>query len=95
MFICVWHIMMLSDYSVVDIQIFSQETMIFFNTSETALRTLDGQQINHHIFLKFLNMICLAIKYWLVMKKRPYILTLEYDYFVVSLYGTLHLKGSK
>ena len=28
-------------------------------------------------------------------KKNPYILTLEFDYFVVSLYGTLHLKGSK
>lgn len=33
---------------------------------------LDGQQINHHIFLKFSKMICLSINYQLIKKKSLY-----------------------
>ena len=46
------------------------------------------QQINHQMFLRFLdmNLNCLAIKYHVVMQNPiSYILTLEFDYFVISL----------
>lgn len=33
---------------------------------------LDGQQINHHIFLKFSKMICLSNNYQLLKKKSLY-----------------------
>ena len=48
-----------------------------------VLMRLEGQQINQQIFLNPLGIICLAIIYHLVMK-NPYILTLKFDYFVIS-----------
>lgn len=40
-----------------------------------VLRRLDGQQVNRQTYLKFYDMICLAIIYYLVLK-IPYILPL-------------------
>ena len=39
----------------------------------------------HHIFLKFLDMICLAINYHIVMK-TPAIFALKFDYFDTELF---------
>ena len=40
---------------------------------------------------RFLDMICLAINYHLVMKKI-YRLALKFDYFAIAQYRALHLK---
>lgn len=48
-----------------------------------VLMRLEGQQINQQIFLNPLDITCLVIIYHLVMKNR-YILTLNFDYFVIS-----------
>ena len=56
------------------------------------------QQINHQMFLRFLdmNLNCLAINYHVVMQNPiSYILTLEFDYFVISLQGDLHFEEIK
>lgn len=39
---------------------------------QNLIRNLDGQQINHQIKKKLSDMICLAIKYYLVKKKSIY-----------------------
>ena len=52
---------------------------------------LDDHQNNHKMFPKTLDMVCLAKKYHLVIKK-PYkcILTLKLDFFAISKYRALH-----
>ena len=48
------------------------------------LRRLDGKQINHQIFLKFSDEL-FSNKGLFGNEKTPYILTLEFDYFVIFL----------
>lgn len=54
------------------------------------LMRLAGQQINHHIFLKFLDMICFIIiyMYQFVQKKSIY-LSITFEHFPYVLYKAL------
>ena len=47
-------------------------------------RRLDSRQNTHKIFFKCPYMICLAIKYHLVMKD-PLVLPLKFEYFAIYL----------
>lgn len=61
-----------------------------------TLRRPDGVQINHQIYLQFLNVICLSVNYLLTKEKKK-ILTVIFGYFhnlpVNVLYRTLPLKA--
>lgn len=55
---------------------------------------LDGQQINHHIFLKFSKMIGLSINYQLIKKKSIYF-SLEIRIFCdIVIQNSSCLRGS-
>lgn len=58
----------------------------------THLRRLGGQQTNHQMILKFLDMIVYAINYYLVKTKVIFILTFKLKCCLIFLYRALLLK---
>lgn len=68
--------------------LFCQATVLF---RILWLRSLDGQQISHRIYLKFLNMIFLAIyMYYYLVKKTNKFASFKY---VLYLYTELFVSG--
>lgn len=60
--------------------------------SSNIFKDAGCQPLKHQICLKLLDMICLAINYFFVKKKIPYISPLESVYFPISLYRSLLLE---
>lgn len=76
----------LSPFKRITISIFVHCTHFFL------LRRLAGQQFTHQICHNVLYLICLAIKYYNLVKKNPLNLALTFDYFPVSLCTALLFK---
>lgn len=46
--------------------------LFYISSFGTSLRGLNGQQINHHIYQKILDLISLAINYFFFIKKENF-----------------------